>query len=419
MLSAREEKVDMSIPRATHVRSRTNLVLATLFLGIFVLGSAELLVVGVLDLIATDLQVSIPAAGTLVTAYALGLAIGGPLLTALTIRLNKRTVLIGSISLFALAILAPVLVTDFGLFVATRAAAGAFQGVFIAVAFVTAMSTVPAERAGRAISMILSGVAVSAALGVPLGTLVGQGLGWRGSFVAIIALAGVALAATVVLVPSVPNTGSGVASQAKHVLAPRVLAVLGLASVLFASLYSALTYIVPFLRDVTGITGGAVNLFLFAYGATTAVGSFVGGRFADRNAARVPIVATAGVAVALLALYVVGSIPVLVALVLLVWGLFAFGMTPSLQLRVVSLAGPGGQLASSLPASAANIGIAAGPIAGGMALSDFGGSGPVLTGLVIAVVGIVLAWATSYLKPPVVKEEAAAATVTESAAKAA
>src|ERR671917_1361986 len=122
----------MSTGRAPLSKGRANLVLATLFLGMFVLGSAELLVVGVLDLIAADLQVSIPAAGTLVTAYALGLAIGGPLLTALTIRLTRRTALVGALLLFALANLLLVLVADYGLFVVARVLAGALQGLFIA-----------------------------------------------------------------------------------------------------------------------------------------------------------------------------------------------------------------------------------------------------------------------------------------------
>ena len=173
--------------------------------------------------------------------------------------------------------------------------------------------------------------------------------------------------------------------------------------VVFASLYAALTYIVPFLQHVTGITGAPVSVFLLAYGVATAVGSFGGGRFADANAARTLIVATTGTAVALGALYFVGSIAFLVALMLLVWGLFAFGMTASLQLRVISLAGPGGALAQSLPASAINVGIAFGSYAGGVAIGSFTASAPVITGLIIAVISIVAAWATSYLKPPAAK----------------
>jgi len=377
--------------------------LATLFFGVFVLGCAELLVVGLLNLIAADLQVSVPAAGRLVTTYALGLAVGGPVLMALTIKLNKRRVLIGALVVFILANLVAVLIPGYGLFVAARVLAGAVQGLFIAAGFVTGTSIVPPERAGRAISVIISGVAVAAALGVPLGTLAGQALGWRGSFTAIVVLAVVALIATLVLVPSVPGTGRGAAGQARYAFAPRVLAVLGLNFVVFASLYAALTYIVPFLQHVTGITGAPVSVFLLAYGVATAVGSFGGGRFADANAARTLIVATTGTAVALGALYFVGSIAFLVALMLLVWGLFAFGMTASLQLRVISLAGPGGALAQSLPASAINVGIAFGSYAGGVAIGSFTASAPVITGLIIAVISIVAAWATSYLKPPAAK----------------
>jgi MFS transporter, DHA1 family, inner membrane transport protein len=399
----------MGIQQVALSRRRTNLALATLFLGMFVLGSAQQLVVGVLNLIAPDLRVSIPAAGTLVTAYALGLAIGGPILTALTIKLNRRTVLIGTVMLVILCTLVPVLTTSYGLFVVVRAATGALHGLFLAVGFVLAMSIVPPERRGRAISVVVSGLFVSAALGVPLGTLVGQALGWRGSFVAVPVLSVTALIATLVLIPSVPSTGGGVGSQARYAFAPRVLAALVVNVAACAAVYSALTYIVPFLEGVTGISGALVSVFLFAYGAATAVGSFAGGRFADQNAARTLIVGTIGVAAALLGLYLVGATALLVALALLALGLFAMGMVPSMQYRVISLAGPGGQLASSLPPSAANVGTALGSFAGGVAIGSFTASSAVVTGLVIAVIAIVAAWATSFLKPSVVEEAASPA----------
>jgi DHA1 family inner membrane transport protein len=383
--------------------TRPGVVLAALFFGLFVLGCAELLVVGMLDLIATSLHVSVPTAGTLVTACALGLAIGGPLLTALTIRLNRRSVLIASMVIFAVASLVPVLFPSYGLFVVARVISGAVAGLFTGAAFVAGTSIVPPERAGRAISAIISGVAVSAALGVPLGTLAGQAFGWRASFAGIAVLSVVVTMAVAVLVPSVPGSSGGAGAQARYAFSPRVLAVLGLHVLIFGSLYAALTYIVPFLQNVTGISGAAISVFLLAYGAATAVGSFGGGRFADRNPARSLIVGTIGMAAALLALYLTGSIPVLVALVMVAWGVFAFGMTPSLQLRTIALAGSGGgQLAASLPPSAVNLGIALGPLAGGAAFGAFGVSAPVITGLIIAVLGIAAAWATSYLKPPAV-----------------
>lgn len=400
--------MQMSTQPVALSRGKTNLALATLFLGMFVLGSSELLVVGLLNLIAADLQVSIPVAGVLVTAYALGLAIGGPILTALTIKLNKRMILIGTVILVILCTLVPVLTTSFGLFVVVRTVLGALHGLFVAVGFVLAMSIVPPERMGRAISVVVSGLFVSTALGVPLGTLVGQVLGWRGSFTAVAVLSVVALIATLMLIPSMPSTGGGAGSQAKYAFAPRVLAALVVNVVAFAAVYSALTYIVPFLESVTGISGALISLFLLAYGAATAVGSFAGGRFADQNAARTLIVGAVGVAASLLVLYLGGTIPALVAVALLAFGLFAMGMVPSMQYRVVSLAGPGGQLASSLPASAANVGIALGSYAGGLAIGTFTASSTVITGLIIAVISIPVAWATSFLKPPNLLEQRAA-----------
>jgi DHA1 family inner membrane transport protein len=370
----------------------------------FVIGSTELLVVGVLDLIAADLRVSIPAAGSLVTAYALGLAIGGPILTAATIRMDKRTVLVGALVLFVLGNVVAVLTASYGLFLVARTLTGAVQGLFIAAAFAAGVSVVPPARMGRAIAVVISGVAVSGAVGVPVGTLVGQALGWRGSFAAAAVLAVAALIATAALVPSVPSTGEGAASQARHALAPRVLAVLGLTVLLFASVYAALTYIVPFLQTVTGISGGMVSVFLLAYGGAAALGSFGGGRFADANAGRTLFVGSIGVAACLLMLYLVGTIPVLVAVALLGSGVFAMGMAPSMQYRVVSLAGPGGPFAQSLPASAANVGVALGSLAGGVAIGGFSASAAVITGLVIAATAVPVAWATSFLKPPAVDE---------------
>ncbi|HEY3062757.1 MAG TPA: MFS transporter [Chloroflexota bacterium] len=305
----------MSLQHTSLSPRRANLTLATLFLGMFVLGSAELLVVGVLNLIAADLQVSIPAAGTLVTAYALGLAIGGPILTALTINVNKRTILVGTLTLFIRGNLVAVLTASYGLFLVARSLTGALQGLFIASAFGAGISVVPPQRMGRAMAVIISGVAVSAALGVPLGTLVGQSLGWRGSFTAVVGLALLTLITTLFLVPSVPSTGGGASNQVKYAFAPRVLAVLALNFLVFAALYAALTYIVPFLESVTGMSGASLSVFLLAYGAATAVGSFFGGRFADQNASRTLIVATIGAAVSMLALYVIGTVAFLVALV--------------------------------------------------------------------------------------------------------
>ncbi len=381
--------------------TRVNLALATLFVGTFVLGTAELGPVGMLPLIAADLGVSISAAGALVTAYALGLAIGGPILAAVTIRLARRLLLASTLIVYIAGTLLAVLATDLGLFIVARALTGSLHGLFVGVAFTVAVSVVPPQRAGRAMSAVIGGFAVSVAVGVPLGTLLGQALGWRGSFITVVILGVVCLLATLAFIPPVPHTGaSGISAQVRHALAPRVLALLGLAFLLFAGQFAAFTYIVPFLQQVTGISGGLISVFLFAYGTATAVGVFGGGRFADKAASRTLIVATAVLIVALTVLYLIGTIPILVAAALIVWGLLGMGLVPSLQYRIVSLAGTGRDLAATLPASAINAGIAAGALAGGWAVANHSASAVVLVGLAICVIALPVAWATSFLKPP-------------------
>jgi len=398
----------MSTERTGLSPGRANLALATLFLGMFVLGSGELLVVGVLNRIAADFHVSIPSAGHMVTVYALGLAIGGPILTALTIRLDKKIVLVGAVALFIVCNLVLVLTHAYVLFLVLRFLIGALQGLFIAGAFMAAMTIVPPERIGQAIGIVVSGVAVSGALGLPLGTLVGQTLGWRGSFLAIEAGAVVTLIGAVALLPSVPPAGAGAGHQAKYAFAPRVVAVLFLNLIVFSAIFAALTYLVPFLQNVTGVSGAMLSVFLLAYGAATAAGSFFGGGLADRNAGRTLIFGSIGIAVCLLVLYLVGSIAWLVPFALLALGLSFYSIVPSLQVRVLTLAGPGGQLAQSLPVSAANVGIAVGAFAGGIAIKNHSASATVLTGLILAVVTVAVAWGTSFLQPPVVEEPSSA-----------
>lgn len=380
---------------------RPNLVLTVLFTGAFVMGCAEMLVVGMLDLVAADLSVSVSAAGALVTANALGLAIGGPLLTFLTTRFDRRLVLLSTTTVFVLANLLPVLGADYRVFLGARLVVGAAQGLFIAAAIVTATSVVPHERAGRAMAVVITGFAMASAVGLPVGTLLGQAVGWRGSFAAVVAIGALVLVAAALVLPSRPTPAhSGALGQARYAFAPRVLGVLAFAMLVFAGIQSALTYLVPYLDQVSGVSGSAVSIFLLAYGVATAVGSFGGGRFADTNAGRALVVGTIGVTASLAAMAVFGASPLVVAAAVLGTGLFGMGMAPSMQHRVVSLAGPGAPLASSLPASAVNVGIAVGSFAGGAAIDRAGIAAAVVTGAVVAALAVIAAWATSYLKAP-------------------
>jgi MFS transporter, DHA1 family, inner membrane transport protein len=382
------------------MNNRSGPALAALFAAAFVMGSAELLVVGVIDLIAADLAVPVSTAGAAVTAYALGIAIAGPVLTALTIRSERRAVLAWALAGYVVATAAPLVTSSAALFLTARFAAGALHGLFIGVAFAVAGALVPAERTGRAIGIVLGGIAVSTALGVPLGTLVGQAMGWRAGFVGVAVLGLGALIALLRVVPAVAATGGGGASvQVRYAFAPRVLAVLGTGLLLLGGQYAALTYITPFLQERTGVPSGAVSAFLLAYGVATAVGVFAGGWAADRSATRTLVLGNVALVVALGLLHLVAGIPLLVAVVLVLWGVVGMGLVPSLQYRVLQLAGPGRDIAATLPASALNAGIALGALGGGWALDAYGAGGPLITGLVVTAVALPAAWATAALRP--------------------
>lgn len=387
-----------AVPAAPPSARRT---LSTLFAANFVLGTAETLVIGLLVVISGDLGVSVPAAGGLVTAYAVGLAAGGPLLTMATMRLDRRTVVRGSIAIFVVGNLLAVVTADYLTFLVARGITGALHGLFLATAFTVATAVVPREAAGRAMAAILLGNTLAGAFGAPLGTALGQVAGWRGAFVAVAALGALVLAASWFLVPSLPGASGddGGRGQLRNAFAPRVLALLVVCFLVFAASCAAWSYVVPFLEEVTGVSGAMVGVYLMIYGAATAAGAYAGGRLADWNAARALVLGLTGLTLSLAALWFLGSSPVMVALILALLGVCTMGMAPSLQHRVVSLAGPGAPLAQSLPASAANVGVATGAAVGGLAISGFGVPAAVAVGALIGAVAIPVAMATSRLKP--------------------
>ncbi|MEQ7005988.1 MFS transporter [Actinopolymorpha sp. B17G11] len=378
----------------------TRSILVVLFLGAFAMGSADMLVVGMLDLISADLAVSVPQAGALVTAFALSMAIGGPVLALLTAHLDRRIVLLGAVAAFALLNVVPVLVADYTFFLLARAGAGAVEGLFIAAALTAVEGIVPKDRSGRAMGLVITGFATSSALGLPLGTLAGQVLGWRASFAALVGIALGVLIAGVRVLPSVPTRASRTAgAQLRLAFAPRVLAALALCCLVFAGVQSALTYLVPYLGDVTRISGTTVVGVLFAFGVATTVGSAAGARFADAHAARALVGGTVGLTAVLVTMYLFGGHAVVAVLTIVGMGLFAMGMAPALQSRVMSLAGPGAALAASLPASAANAGDSVGALLGGVAISHAGLAAAVLAGAVVTAVAVAVAVATSRLRP--------------------
>lgn len=386
-------------------RAGTRRALAALAFAAFVIGTAELVVVGILNLVAADVGVSVSSAGLLVTAYALGISIGGPVVTALTVRLGRRLVLLLSLAAFVAGNAVAAFAVGFGALVLARILTGSIHGLFIGVASVVAAGLVPAEHRGKAISMVFGGIAVSTVFGVPLGTLVGQTLGWQAAFVGIGALAAAALLLATIVVPPVQGRGSGgFGGQARAAFAPRVLAMLGVGFLLLGAQFTALTFLAPYLMEVTGVPGGLVSAYLFAFGIAAAVGTVMGGRFADRNATTTLIAANAVLIVALAAVYVAGASPFAMAVAVGAWGLAGFALVPSLQLRVITLAGSGGDLAATLGASAVNAGIAAGSAAGGWAIAIYGLRAAVLLAVGLAAIALLATSASRWLSPAVTSD---------------
>lgn len=386
--------------RSAAGRSRVAIALGALFTGTLVMGCAEMLVMGMLDLMAADLAVPVSAVGVLVSANALGIAIGGPLLTFLTTRLDRRPVLLAALVVFIGLNLLPALGAGLEAFIAARVVIGGVEGLFIAAAITTATSIVPPERAGRAMAVVISGFAVSGAVGMPLGRLLGEAVGWRMSFLAVVLAGTAVLLISWLVLPRVADEGEvGMLGQLRLAFAPRVLGVLAVGVLLFAGVSAALTYLVPFLDGVAGVSGPWIGLCLMGYGIAAAAGSFAGGGFADTGAARALTVGTIGVSASLVAMVLWGANPVVAVLAVIGLGMCSAGITTPWQHRVEHLAGPGAILAASLPASAGNLGDAIGAFAGGHAINTSGVPAAILTAAVVAAIAIAASVASRSLRP--------------------
>ncbi|MBE1877260.1 MFS transporter [Myceligenerans pegani] len=381
-------------------RSPAAIVLGVLFTGTFVMGCAEMLVAGMLDLMSADLAVPLSAVGALVSANAIGIALGGPLLTFVTARLDRRPVLLAALAVFTGLNLLPALGAGLETFIAARVVIGAVEGLFIAAAITTATSIVPRERVGRAMAVVISGFAVSGAVGMPLGRLLGEAVGWRVSFLALVLAATTALLVALLAVPRVPAEAEvRMLGQLRFALHPRVLAVLAVGVLLFAGTSAAQTYLVPFLGTVAGISGPWVGVCLMGFGIAAAIGSFAGGRFADTGAPRALALGTLAVAASLTLLVLWGANPVVAVVALLGLGMCGAGITSPWQHRVEHLAGPGAILAASLPASAGNLGDAIGAFAGGQAVDIGDVPAAIVVAATLATASIAAAIASRSLRP--------------------
>lgn len=355
------------------------IALLALTLSAFAIGTTEFVIVGLLPTVAADLSIGIPSAGLLVSLYALGVAVGAPVLTALTGKLPRKALLLALMALFTAGNLLAWQAPSYETLVAARILTGLAHGVFFSIGSTIATGLVPREKAASAIAIMFTGLTVALVTGVPLGTFIGQHFGWRETFLAVSVLGVVAFIGSAVFVPRhIAHTPpASLAQQAQVLVEPRLLLVYAKTAIGYGGTFIPFTFLASILTDISGFSAAAVGWVMLVYGVSVAVGNLWGGKLADRLG---PIPALriifALLAAVLLVLQFTAPHPWLAVGTVLLWGAVAFGNVPGLQVYVVKQAErftpQAVDVASGLNIVAFNLGIAGAAWAGGLIVTHLG-----------------------------------------------
>ncbi|MEF2268319.1 MFS transporter [Janthinobacterium sp. LS2A] len=355
------------------------IALLALTLSAFAIGTTEFVIVGLLPTIAADLGVNLPSAGLLVSLYALGVAVGAPVLTALTGKIPRKTLLLSLMVLFTLGNLLAWKSPGYETLVVARILTGLAHGLFFSIGSTIATSLVPKDKAASAIAIMFTGLTVALVTGVPLGTFIGQHFGWRETFLAVSALGLVAFIGSLLYVPSniAHSKPASLLQQVQVLGQPRLLLVYAMTAIGYGGSFIAFTYLAPILQQVSGFSAGAVGVVMLVYGVSVAFGNIWGGKLADKKG---PVSALKLIflllAFVLLLLTFTAPHPVLVVITVLLWGAVAFGNVAGLQVYVVQQAEHftprAVDVASGLNIAAFNLGIAGGAWGGGLIVEHLG-----------------------------------------------
>lgn len=344
-----------------------SLPLLALFLAAFAFGTAEFVIAGVLPEVADGLGVSIPIAGYLISGYAIGIAIGGPLLAVATKKMSRKTLILLLGTSFTLGQALCALAPNFELLMLARVVVAVAHGTYFGIAAIVAIGLVPPERRGFAVALILSGLTVSNILGVPGGTAISNALGWRSTFWAVGALGLIATIGAGFFLPASAGsntTGGSFLREFKVLGRQQVITCLIIVVLVMVGQYSIFTYIAPLLREVTMLDAGVVPWVLLLYGIGATIGVFIGGRLADWKLMPSLIVILSTQSLAFVALYLFSPYPIAMAITVVLWGGVNFAFGSPVQSRVLAWAADAPNLASALIPTGFNIGIAIGAILG-------------------------------------------------------
>ncbi|ANC52582.1 MFS transporter [Brevundimonas sp. GW460-12-10-14-LB2] len=349
---------------------KLNPPLLALAAGAFGIGVTEFAPMGLLPVIATDLGVSIPSAGLLISAYALGVVLGAPLMTLATGRVPRRTLLIGLAGIFTIGNALSALADNYALLIIARIITSLNHGAFFGVGAIVAAGLVPPDRKAGAVAAMFMGLTIANVMGVPLATWAGETLGWRASFWGIAMIGVMVMAALALTLPKAAAPAAGDMLAELRVLGRRrVLSALALTVVGSSAMFTVFTYITPILREQTGASLGFVTAMLVVYGLGLTVGNWVGGKFADRSVDRTLIVTLAGLSLVLLTFAVAMPLASVSAVLIFLWGIASFALVPPLQVRVMDAAREAPNLASAVNIGAFNLGNAIGAALGGAVIA--------------------------------------------------
>lgn len=353
----------------------SNWILMSLAISAFAIGSTEFISVGIMPLLTNTFNVSLATGGLTVSIYATGIMFGAPILTLLTNRWNRKKLLVGIMISFVVGNLIATLAPTFGILLAGRVITALSHGIFMAIASLIAADVVAPNKRASAIAIMFTGLTVATVTGVPLGTFIGQILGWRASFLFLVILGLVGLITNFILVPNDlplprPTSVKGIWKILKQ---PQLLLILIITALGYGATFPVYTYLTTILNKQMQWSQAAIVVILVFYGLAVAVGNTLGGRFANTNPLSALLKMFIGLGVALLLMEFTMNMHYLGLLAVLVMGLFAFMNVPGLQLYIVQLAEkftPNEiSLASALNISAFNVGITFGSSLGGQAVS--------------------------------------------------
>lgn len=371
---------------------KLNLPLVALATGAFGIGVTEFAPMGLLPVIAGDLNVSIPAAGLLISAYALGVMLGAPLMTLTTGRMPRRRLLIGLAAIFTIGNLLSAVSDSYGMLLVARVITSLNHGAFFGVGSIVAASLVPPDRRAGAVAAMFMGLTIANVVGVPLATWAGDQLGWRASFWGIAGLGVMTMAALRLTLPAMPTPeGGNMMAELRVLTRGPVVAALLLTVIGSSAMFTVFTYVVPILHEETGASLGFVTAMLITYGVGLTVGNCLGGKFADRSVDRTLIVTLGGLSVVLIAFALLVRYPAPTAILVFLWGVASFALVPPLQLRVMAAASDAPNLASSVNIGAFNLGNALGAALGGAVIAmRLGYPAVALAGAVTSALGLAM-----------------------------